>query len=59
AGRPIDTEVLGPLVSRKIHYRLATAPFGAMLRDLTRRERKNSPSSTLRFISSYPSLQQD
>ncbi|WP_186176932.1 AraC family transcriptional regulator [Burkholderia gladioli] len=38
AGRPIDTEVLGPLVSREIHYRLAAAPFGAMLRDLIRRD---------------------
>ena len=30
-----DAAVLGPLVSREIHYRLASAPFGALLRDLT------------------------
>ena len=30
-----DAAVLGPLVSREIHYRLASAPFGGALRDLT------------------------
>lgn len=38
AGRPTDAAVLAPLVSREIHYRLATAPFGGMLRDLIRRD---------------------
>lgn len=33
-----DAAVLGPLVSREIHYRLATARFGAMLRDLIRHD---------------------
>lgn len=33
-----DAAVLGPLVAREIHYRLATAPFGGMLRDLIRRD---------------------
>lgn len=36
AGAETDTAVLGPLISREIHYRLATAPFGGMLRDLIR-----------------------
>lgn len=35
---PTDAAVLGPLVAREIHYRLATAPFGGMLRDLVRRD---------------------
>ncbi|HEY5956541.1 MAG TPA: AraC family transcriptional regulator [Polyangiaceae bacterium] len=38
AGAPMDTAVLGPLVSREVHYRLATAPFGCMLRNLIRRD---------------------
>lgn len=38
AGSPTDTAVLGPLISRGIHYRLATAPFGGMLRDLIRHD---------------------
>jgi AraC-like DNA-binding protein len=38
AGAPRDAAVLGPLVSREIHYRLATAPFGGMLRDLIRHD---------------------
>ncbi len=33
---PADRGVLGPLVSEEIHYRLLTAPFGAMLRTLSR-----------------------
>jgi len=36
AGAETDAAVLGPLVAREIHYRLTTAPFGAMLRDLIR-----------------------
>ncbi|MEW6339349.1 MAG: AraC family transcriptional regulator [Pseudomonadota bacterium] len=38
AGRQTDAAVLGPLVSREVHYRLATAPFGGMLRNLIRRD---------------------
>lgn len=38
AGSPTDAAVLGPLVSREIHYRLAMAPFGGMLRDLIRHD---------------------
>jgi AraC-like DNA-binding protein len=34
AENPTEAEVLGPLVEREILYRLATAPFGAMLRSL-------------------------
>jgi AraC-like DNA-binding protein len=34
AGAETDTAVLGPLISREIHYRLATAAFGGMLRAL-------------------------
>jgi AraC-like DNA-binding protein len=35
---PADAKVLGPLVSREIHYRLLVAPFGGMLRRLIRRD---------------------
>ncbi|MCP3140530.1 AraC family transcriptional regulator [Pyxidicoccus xibeiensis] len=38
AAAPTDAAALGPLVSREIHYRLATAPFGGMLRDLLRHD---------------------
>jgi AraC-like DNA-binding protein len=38
AGSHRDEAVLGPLVVREIHYRLATAPFGGMLRDLIRHD---------------------
>ena len=38
AGTGTDAAVLGPLVTREIHYRLATAPFGAMLRSLVRQD---------------------
>lgn len=34
AESPTDVAVLGPLLEREIHYRLATAPFGGMLRSL-------------------------
>lgn len=34
AESPAEAAVLGPLVEREIHYRLATAPFGGMLRSL-------------------------
>jgi AraC-like DNA-binding protein len=32
ADSPLDARVLGPLISKEIHYRLAMAPFGGMLR---------------------------
>lgn len=34
AGSSTDAAILGPLVTRELHYRLATGPGGAMLRDL-------------------------
>jgi AraC-like DNA-binding protein len=36
ADSPADATVLGPLISKEIHYRLLTAPFGGMLRHLVR-----------------------
>jgi AraC-like DNA-binding protein len=36
ADSPGDAKVLGPLVSKEIHYRLLAAPFGGMLRSLIR-----------------------
>lgn len=38
SGAPTDAAVLGPLVSREIHYRLARAPSGGMLRALSQRD---------------------
>jgi AraC-like DNA-binding protein len=38
ADSPLDAKVLGPLVSREIHYRLLVAPFGGMLRSLIRHD---------------------
>ena len=38
ADSPADARVLAPLVSKEIHYRLLTAPFGAMLRSLLRHD---------------------
>jgi AraC-like DNA-binding protein len=38
ADAPADTRVLGPMISREIHYRLLTATFGGMLRTLIRRD---------------------
>lgn len=35
---PSDAKVLGPLISREIHYRLLMAPFGGMLRLLIRHD---------------------
>jgi AraC-like DNA-binding protein len=35
---PADAKVLGPLVSKEIHYRLLVAPFGGMLRSLLRHD---------------------
>lgn len=44
AGSPADAKVLGPLVSKEIHYRLLVAPFGGMLRSLIRHD---SPASAI------------
>ncbi len=38
ADAPADAKVLGPLVSKEIHYRLLVAPFGGMLRRLIRHD---------------------
>jgi AraC-like DNA-binding protein len=38
ADTPADAAVLGPLVARELHYRLLTAPFGGMLRNLIRHD---------------------
>lgn len=38
ADSPSDARVLGPLISKEIHYRLLTAPFGGMLRRLLRHD---------------------
>jgi AraC-like DNA-binding protein len=42
ADSPADAKVLGPLISKEIHYRLLAAPFGGMLRNLTRHDSKAS-----------------
>jgi AraC-like DNA-binding protein len=44
AKSPADAKVLGPLVSKEIHYRLLAAPFGGMLRRLIR---DDSSASTI------------
>ncbi len=38
ADSPADAKVLAPLVAKELHYRLLTAPFGGMLRNLVRRD---------------------
>jgi AraC-like DNA-binding protein len=38
ADAPADAKVLGPLISKEIHYRLLMAPFGGMLRSLIRHD---------------------
>lgn len=38
ADSPTDARVLGPMLTREIHYRLLTAPFGGMLRNLIKHE---------------------
>lgn len=38
ADSPADAKVLGPLISKEIHYRLLMAPFGGMLRNLIRHD---------------------
>ncbi|WP_428265294.1 AraC family transcriptional regulator [Haliangium sp.] len=38
ADAPADAKVLGPLISKEIHYRLLVAPFGGMLRSLIRHD---------------------
>jgi AraC-like DNA-binding protein len=42
ADSPADAKVLGPLISKEIHYRLLAAPFGGMLRSLIRHDSKAS-----------------
>lgn len=42
---PADAKVLGPLISREIHYRLLMAPFGGMLRCLIRHDSNESSIS--------------
>src|SRR5262249_51815916 len=44
ADSPTDATVLGPLISKEIHYRLVMAPFGEMLR---RHNRHDSDASTI------------
>jgi AraC-like DNA-binding protein len=39
---PADAKVLGPLLSKEIHYRLLMAPFGGMLRRLRRHDSAES-----------------
>ena len=38
ADSPADAKVLGPLISKELHYRLLVAPFGGMLRNLICRD---------------------
>jgi AraC-like DNA-binding protein len=38
ADSPQDAKVLGPLISKELHYRLLMAPFGGMLRSLIRHD---------------------
>jgi AraC-like DNA-binding protein len=38
ADSPANAKVLGPLISKEIHYRVLTAPFGGMLRSLIRHD---------------------
>lgn len=42
ADSPMDAKALRPLISEEIHYRLLVAPFGGMLRSLTRQDSKAS-----------------
>jgi AraC-like DNA-binding protein len=53
ADSPADTKVLGPLISKEIHYRLLVAPIGAMLRSLIRRD--SAASAISRAIASIRS----
>lgn len=50
ADAPADAKVLGPLVSKEIHYRLLTAPFGGMLRSLIRHDSKESAIARAIFL---------
>ncbi len=46
-----DAKVLGPLVSKEIHYRLLMAPFGGMLRSLIRHDSHASAvARAIRYI---------
>ncbi|MGV3619624.1 MAG: AraC family transcriptional regulator N-terminal domain-containing protein [Archangium sp.] len=42
AKSPGDAKVLGPLISKEIHYRLLTAKFGGVLRRLVRHDSRES-----------------
>ena len=42
---PAHAKVLGPLISKEIHYRLLVAPFGGMLRSLIRHDSSASAIS--------------
>lgn len=53
ADSPADAKVLGPLVSREIHYRLLVAPFGGMLRSLIRHD--STASAITRAIGHFRS----
>lgn len=48
ADSPVDAKVLGPIFTKEIHYRLLTAPYGGMLRDLLRYD--SSASAVARAI---------
>jgi AraC-like DNA-binding protein len=39
---PTDAKVLGPLITKEVHYRLLIAPFGGMLRHLVRHDSQAS-----------------
>ena len=45
ADSPADAKVLGPLISKEIHYRLLVAPFGGMLRSLIRHDSNASAAA--------------
>jgi len=45
ADSPADAKVLGPLISKELHYRLLMAPFGGMLRTLIRHDSNASAIS--------------
>lgn len=49
ASAATDAAVLGPLITREIHYRIATASFGGMLRNLIRHD--SHASTVARAIS--------
>lgn len=46
ADSPTDAKVLGPMLAKEVHYRLLTAPFGGMLRNLLRYDSAASAVAT-------------